>query len=159
MDAGLICGFFEVETVLQHHPKPASRRMNRTIVLLTLVIVCLSLLGLEGCSPFAPAPRKPAPGEVPPTFSNSNEASPLVMHWWEAFGSSQLNALIQEALSSNFSLQQSWARLKQAEALAVQSGAALVPELSFEGSATSGRQHTADGTISNTEGTEISCSM
>ncbi|MBF0376181.1 MAG: efflux transporter outer membrane subunit [Desulfamplus sp.] len=37
--------------------------------------------------------------------------------WWESFGNSELNSLIENAIGTNFSLKEAWAKLKQAKAL------------------------------------------
>ncbi|MGI9279565.1 MAG: TolC family protein, partial [Endozoicomonas sp.] len=58
--------------------------------------------------------------------------------WWQSFKDPQLNTLIEKALNDNFSLKAATDRLRQAEAVAKQSGAATAPSLNatFDGSHT-----------------------
>jgi NodT family efflux transporter outer membrane factor (OMF) lipoprotein len=58
----------------------------------------------------------------------------LSERWWTAFGSPELNALIERALAGNMSLSRAAARLEQARAGAALRGAARRPELSVSGS-------------------------
>ncbi len=53
--------------------------------------------------------------------------------WWESFEDPTLNQLIEEGLESNFSLQSFAARIEQAQALARQAGARLLPTLDASG--------------------------
>jgi len=110
------------------------------------IIVSLALIiTLAACAPFAPQKRGPEQDMVPVEYSNKAPQTEIRQHWWEAFNDEQLNGLVEEALASNYSLQQSWARLKQARALAVKSGADLFPDLSAEAAASTGRRRTANG--------------
>lgn len=60
--------------------------------------------------------------------------------WWRAYGDPQLDGLIEEALSGAPSLVQAEARVRQADALAKQAGAALVPQVSAQGSVGAAKQ-------------------
>lgn len=57
-------------------------------------------------------------------------------HWWQQFGSRELDALVARAEQGSLDLQAAEARVRQAQALARVSGAALLPEVdaSLEGS-------------------------
>lgn len=106
---------------------------------------------VAACAPFAPAKRVPEQGVVPSAYSNASGKAETVQRWWETFGDEQLNQLVEEALGNNYSLQQSWARLKQAKALAVRSGADLYPDLTLNGAASVGRRQTSNGqTVTDT---------
>ncbi len=85
---------------------------------------------------------------LPATYSNRAPASDILQRWWESFNDAQLNDLVEEALQNNHTLQQRWARLRQARALAVRSGADLYPDLTLNGSASRGRQRSDDGQTS-----------
>jgi NodT family efflux transporter outer membrane factor (OMF) lipoprotein len=75
-----------------------------------------------------------APVRLPEEFSETgSEALPET--WWRAFKDEALNALIERALTDNFSLKTAWDRLAQAEAVAEKAGAALWPEANVSGSA------------------------
>ncbi|WOG26837.1 TolC family protein [Endozoicomonas sp. 8E] len=74
---------------------------------------------------------------LPTAFSQSgNEARNSL--WWQSFNDPQLNTLIEQALTDNFSLKAATDRLRQAEAVARQSGAASLPNVdaTFGGSQT-----------------------
>jgi multidrug efflux system outer membrane protein len=100
-----------------------------------------SILTINGCTPFTPNRREPDKNLLPSAFSLPSQKWDPSRRWWEAFNDSQLNELIEEALAHNFSLQQSWARLQQAQALAMKSGAALYPELDLDAGAASEHHH------------------
>ena len=60
--------------------------------------------------------------------------------WYESFKDSKLSSLINTALENNLDVRQALARLDQAEALAVQSSAALYPSIDLEASSSAGRE-------------------
>lgn len=97
-------------------------------------------LTLTGCTLFAPETRLPAHDAASESYSIQAPAADTDQRWWESFHSNQLNALVEEALGGNFSLKESWARLRQSEALAIQSGAARWPDLSVEAGGSGGGQ-------------------
>ncbi len=100
----------------------------------------LAALTFSGCTLLAPDERLPADEAVPDSYSNRAQAADTSQRWWESFHSSQLNALVEEALGGNLTLMESWARIRQAEALAIQSGAARWPDLSVDARASGGGQ-------------------
>jgi multidrug efflux system outer membrane protein len=105
------------------------------------ILIITFALAIEGCAIFAPVQREPEKNLLPSSFTGAYQQWEPERRWWEAFNDPQLNALIEEALGHNFSLQQSWARLSQAQALAVGSGAELYPELDLSAGASSERRH------------------
>jgi outer membrane protein, multidrug efflux system len=120
------------------------RRHAAAILLIVFILI------IDGCATFAPSRREPEKRLLPSAFSLPSQPWEPTRRWWETFNDPQLNALIEEALGHNFSLQQSWARLRQARALAVESGAALYPDLTLEAGASSERRHTdATETVDN----------
>ena len=60
--------------------------------------------------------------------------------WWEAYGDAQLSALIDEALRDSPTLAIAGARVRQAEAAAQQTGAALYPSVGAQGSVEQSRR-------------------
>lgn len=60
--------------------------------------------------------------------------------WWQVYGDSQLNSLIEEALKNSPDMAMAAARLRQAAAGGMVAGAALKPQVSAGASATSERQ-------------------
>ena len=105
-------------------------------------IVCLLTafcLAVAACSPFAPKPEPDEAGQLPATYSLYDPEAPDAPQWWQAFGSPELDRLVQAALSDNFGIREAWARLRQARAVAVQAGAALYPELTVDAGAATSR--------------------
>ena len=116
---------------------------SATIILLVALAVA--------CSPFLPAERDPGARGVGDRFSlYSGEAVPMD-RWWEHFAAPDLTAMVDEALGGNFGIKEAWARLSQAQARAVQAGAARYPELNAAAGATLGRQRTGSGGTSDVE--------
>lgn len=113
-----------------------------------LVIPGLALL--NSCAVFAPEQRTELYRELPGQFSLYAESSANITNrWWERFNSIELNALVEEALTNSPSVQQAWARLEQAVAVAKQAGAARVPAAGYQGTASSTKTSSPDLTIEN----------
>lgn len=105
----------------------------------TLLTVALGLF--TGCSLHTPTDSA-LHGEIPTAFENA----PARMlpgpaeQWWLAFGDQRLNALMAAAFAGNLDLEQAYARLSQADAVARKSGAALSPTLNLNSQAGRARQ-------------------
>lgn len=100
--------------------------------------ICLALLPvlLSSCAIFAPDERTDLNEGLPGQFTLYSESGlDATNRWWETFGSEELNSLIDEALTNSPTLQQSWARLAQANAVAKKAGAAQYPALGYDASA------------------------
>jgi outer membrane protein TolC len=69
-----------------------------------------------------------SPVELPTQFSQSGSQK-ISTHWWQAFHDDELNRLCEQALANNFSLKAAYNQLQQAQAIAKQSGAPLIPQL------------------------------
>ena len=96
------------------------------------------------------------PVDLPSRFSAEGQAD-MPEQWWTAFGDGQLDELVAEALRGNFSLASVWDRLAQAQAVAVQRGAALWP--SVDGSAGYWRGVTKSAGADRTYRTEYSLGL
>lgn len=95
---------------------------------------------------------EPASPPVPTAFS-MNGSEVLNDRWWEQWNSAELNALVEEALSENFSLSAAWARLEQAEASLSKADAGRFPTLGASGNARRDRSIGEDrDTIENDSG-------
>ena len=117
--------------------------MNRCITL-TVLAACVLL---SSCAVFAPDDRTGLNEALPQNFSLYSEEAPDTLNrWWESFQSPELNALVEEALTNSPSIQQAWARLAQAEAIAAKAGAARVPSVGYEGGASTTRRSATDNT-------------
>jgi outer membrane protein, multidrug efflux system len=110
------------------------------------LVITLTLIGIlfTACSLFTPT-MPMAPAEIlPRTFSlYTGEAEPD-RHWWKSFRDPELDHLVSTALTGNFSLQEAWARLKQAKAISVQVGAERYPQMDGVGNALVGREKFTD---------------
>ncbi len=101
-------------------------------------------LPLAGC--FLPNEIIPAAITVPPGYRagprHADAALPSVV-WWRGFRSKELTDLIEESLTSNFDVAAAVTRIRQADANARVAGAALLPVVDLNGSAT--RQRASQG--------------
>ncbi len=104
---------------------------------------------LSSCAIFAPEERTELNDGLPEQFSLYSETLDTTNRWWENFQSEELNALVDEALTNSPSIQQAWARLAQAEAIAVQAGAARQPSLGYNAKAEGTRNSATDSTVEN----------
>lgn len=126
---------------LTNNPKRQTDMKRFSPIIASLILI----LTLHACTPFSPDKREAEKGMVPTAYSNAALENEIKQRWWETFNDDQLNTLVETALANNYSLQQSWARLKQARALAVRSGAALYPDLTLNSAASAGRRQTSNG--------------
>jgi NodT family efflux transporter outer membrane factor (OMF) lipoprotein len=113
-----------------------------------------ALLMVEGCTvgPHYRAPAPPAviaytPQTLPTETASSegppggaqrfNEQAAVPAEWWKAFGSSQLNGMVEQALKNSPTLEQATARLKQAqEEVIARTGATKYPTVTGNASVT-----------------------
>ena len=124
----------------EYHCSPSIK--NQVNLFIPLIVL---LLLLASCTPFKPPVRPSPEGELPQTFSLYTSESEPPQRWWEEFNDPELNTLVAEALSGNFSLKKAWTRLRQANSVVVQTGATLYPDLSGNASALSARQRSGSG--------------
>ena len=89
-------------------------------------VIVLALL-LPACAVTIDEVKTPV--ELPAQFSNSGSQK-LTARWWQAFHDDELNRLCEQALTNNFSLKAAYNQLQQAQAIAKQAGAPLIPQLS-----------------------------
>lgn len=120
--------------------------MNRQLKWFMLPAVAL----LASCAIYAPKERTELNSTVPGQFSlySANAPDP-VNRWWESFQSAELDALVNEALTNSPTIQQAWARLAQAEAIAVKAGSARYPTLGYGATASDKRNMTTETSVRN----------
>jgi NodT family efflux transporter outer membrane factor (OMF) lipoprotein len=92
----------------------------------------LFLIVLSNCSPKTTSVSLPV--ETPEQFSE-NGTEQLSQNWWTAFNDENLNAFVDTALHSNFSLQSAWQRLQAARAVVERESSGLFPSLDASGNA------------------------
>jgi len=85
-------------------------------------------------SPALAAPRaKPVLPEASARYSSGTEITADAPDaWWEGFGDDALNALVTEAIESNFDIATAQARVQQARGVSLQQFSPLVPSASFD---------------------------
>lgn len=93
------------------------------------------------CSSCAHAPLSERARTMPATYRGAPPGAAGPNRWWTAFGDEALDALVERALAQNWTLEQAAARLRQAEASAIEQGAARVPSLSATGRAQANYQN------------------
>jgi NodT family efflux transporter outer membrane factor (OMF) lipoprotein len=115
-----------------------------------LALLLASALALPACatapdlgSPSPPGSKALASPQA--SFQASAQASWPADAWWRAYGDPQLDALIDEALTGSPDMAQAAARLKAAEALAQQAGAARLTSLSANARASQVKQSQNNG--------------
>ena len=101
-------------------------------------IIILMLSALSACKSFHPAPVQLPPDFVPESFSRIKAQADPGLMWWMTFQDEELNAFIEDAFDNNLNLKTLWARVEQARASAIKSGADLYPFIS----AAAGTVHT-----------------
>ncbi len=121
--------------------------MNRGPSPILFVGLLLSM-GLLGCATQREAPSPPV--ETSASFSEAG-AQDVPDRWWVVFGDERLNALVDTATASNFTLKTAWQRLQASQAVVDREAGALYPDLqgSAQGAVT-GTQGEADGTDGET---------
>lgn len=108
--------------------------MRRLCFILTLMLCC-------GCSVFTQKKRADPPVSVPQQYVKTIQSEKTPDKWWEAFGSPELNRMVQTALGGNFDLKTAWARLKQSRAVTKQTRADAYPGFEAEAKANQERRY------------------
>src|SRR6202046_852968 len=110
-----------------------------------LPVLALGLL--SACAPdLGPMPQPKAEASLASQKSFTAPATDWpVQDWWTAYKNPQLPALIAEGLAGSPDIGIAEARVKEADAAARQSGAALYPHLTANGSASEARQNLHQG--------------
>ena len=98
----------------------------------------LALLLLAGCATMSamnarPVPRAAATIAASQSLPGTSTGQWPVDKWWQAYGDPQLDALEAEGLANSPDVAAAFARLRKAQALAQQAGAALLPTLDGNG--------------------------
>ena len=120
-----------------------SREMGVTVSILLAALLTSACATLPDAAPsrVAKAPEAYATTQSLPA---SNAAWPADT-WWTAYGDTQLNALVDEALNGSPTLAQAQARLRRAQALASQAKAAQLPSVSATGGVERAKQSYNNG--------------
>jgi NodT family efflux transporter outer membrane factor (OMF) lipoprotein len=113
----------------------------------------VSLLALTACTTVGPDFQRPAAPAIAGYAAKTDIAAPASVRltpsaeikgqWWRAFGSPQLDALVDEALANNPTLEQADAALARANALAASARGGAAPQVDAAASAERERINTA----------------
>ena len=93
-----------------------------------LFLIFFLILPVTACTVHKPLKDVEPQVKLPESFS-AGQTLPPVDKWWKEFEDSELDSLIDEALSENLTLRMAWARLDQARQAAKISGAGRYPSL------------------------------
>lgn len=120
-------------------------------------LLCVIGLLLTASCATKPPERQALPDvDVPEAWSAEAEPGPTPDRWWESFGSSNLNAVVEEALSNNFDIRIAFARLEAAQAGARIEGAAQYPGIQANFDARRAKQNFLGLPINNPGGGVLS---
>lgn len=122
-----------------------------------LIILAVAAM-LTGCALFKPDDSAYQIENIPDRFSLYSEKADLSGKWWEDFNSAELNRLVEEAVTGNFSISEAWARLEQARATAIKTQAALFPELSLAAGESYQEQKNKDTNKTNSDAWSVGLS-
>jgi len=97
--------------------------------LIFVLLVCLALF--SACKAVVPEPETSLPWTLPERFSIEQTESNSPDSWWQSFGSDELMALIQGAMTHNFDLNTLKEKIAQAKARVAKEQASFLPDLKF----------------------------
>ena len=107
---------------------------------------------LTACAAIPDLGREPQPKPVAAYAADQSFTAPAADWpqdaWWTAYGDAQLNQLMREALAGSPDLVEAEARVRQARAIAEQTGAALSPHLGAEATVVGAKQSYSQGALS-----------
>lgn len=109
------------------------KRLNILLLAIALPVLLLS------CSSASRVKQDQVEITLPERYSLYSEERASLDRWWEQLGEPELDGFIDEAFSGNFTLQEAWARLRQAEATAIQARSAHFPALDLTADASNAR--------------------
>jgi multidrug efflux system outer membrane protein len=104
---------------------------------LLLGAIALLLAGCAAVGPDYQRPALPLPAQYP--GGDAGAASDVPAQWWTLYGQAELDRSVVQALARNRDIEQAAARVEQADALARQAGAALLPRVDLGASAARAR--------------------
>ena len=110
--------------------------------LIMMVILTWFLPFVASCTLFAPQDRISPEGELPEKFSLYEPGGGPPGRWWREFNDPELDALVNQSLLTNFSLQEAWARVRQASSATRIAGAKKFPDLTMTAGSGRNRQRT-----------------
>ena len=109
--------------------------------LLKLSFWCVAMLTLAGCAvgPNYKRPEINTPAGFRDATNEISTNSLADLPWWSVFKDSNLQELVRIALTNNYDLRITLARMDQARALQAQARSEFLPQVNYEGEANRGR--------------------
>lgn len=120
-------------------PRPAARSLR------AVLLGACATLSLAACATVPDLGPKPQVRTFAPPAIDLPQAEWPADAWWAAYNDPQLARLIEEALAGSPDMATVAARIRKADAIAQQAGAARYPTLSAQGQATRTRRSQAEG--------------
>lgn len=108
-----------------------NKRLHSILLVMALPVLLLS------CSNAKKVKIESIEVSLPERYSLYSDAPAGLEPWWKDLKEPELDSLVAEAFSGNFTLQTAWARLNQADAAARQARSALFPGLDLTAQASS----------------------
>jgi multidrug efflux system outer membrane protein len=110
------------------------------------IFFCATALSLAGCAvgPNYKRPTINAPTEFRDAAKQASTSSLADLPWWSVFKDPNLQNLVRVALTNNYDLRISLARMDQARALQAQARSQFLPQVGYEGEANRGRNEFLD---------------
>ncbi len=99
------------------------------------------LLFVSACRQVRPEQEFDLAPDMPKTFSLYTEGERSLSPWWQDFDEPELARLIDTALKDNLSVQESWARLRQAQLVARKVKGSRKGNVQYDAGTRHGRQH------------------
>lgn len=118
--------------ILNHRPASLSVFLNWGLVspkrsgIILILLLAYAVIFLPCCSP--KIMNTPLPLDSPEGFSYSGDQKPPAK-WWIIFEDQKLNAMVDQALDSNFNLMTFWYRFQEAQAIVDRQSSFLVPDI------------------------------
>ncbi len=113
--------------------------MSLRYLLIFILVTCVA-----ACTDFHTELENPADNLVPESYSSITSPGQYSTPWWLSFNNPELTGLIESGLENNFTIQQAWARLSQAAAVAKQAETGLYPSLGTTADAAHYRSKTSN---------------
>lgn len=106
---------------------------------MALMSVAAALTACQAVGPDYVRPQSALPTDYSETSSNASQKELAIKNWWILFDDATLNALVDQALKENTDVQYAVARIEEADAYAREVGAATLPSVDFDATATRSR--------------------
>jgi len=120
-------------------PRPTARSLR------AVLLGACATFTLAACATVPDLGPKPQPKTFAPPAFELPQAEWPTERWWAAYNDPQLAILIEEALAGSPDMATAAARIRKADAIAQQAGAARLPTLTAQGQATRTRRSQNDG--------------